>query len=35
MFLLKKYWIDRLKPKFKTKGFKGLLISLASFKIKI
>ena len=31
MLLFEKYWIDRLKLKFKTKGFKGLLISLASF----
>lgn len=31
MLLFEKYWIDRLKLKFKTKGFKGLLISLVSF----
>lgn len=31
MFLFEKYWIDRLKLKFETKGFKGLLISLASY----
>ena len=31
MFLFEKYWIDRLKLKFKTKGLKGLFISIVSF----
>ncbi len=35
MFLFQKYWIDRLKLKFKTKGFKGLLFSLTSYINKI